>query len=287
MNKILTFVQSNIITLLIVVGVFFLLWQNQKLKAELDNQRGVIGKVNTLNQEFIRFKNSVISKGVSLNEMSRKDLDEEIIKAFGTDLKKHMDKNSAKLAALSTSVGQVYDKVSKFVNSIPPGVFVQYPNGGFKGMVIEQDRGDKKLPPLTKVEFNYDPDLPKNEQFASKWYSYKENFVFTIGKWEKKEKGGFLQSASLKRVVTDSYGKETEEPITIQDSNFALSDEEFKSYIKIPRWTIGFYTGYNLTNEKKVAGLIIDYRLIGRFGIIGGFMGSTMFGGITYRSGSK
>ena len=244
-------------------------------------KQALIAEVTTTDQKFQKIGDAYQAQGQLYQ--TDKQAWAAALAAQGKALTDQMAKDQAQLRALYQAYGELKAEVQK---AGPVVVTPTSPSGAFANVTLPQVRTG---PTLTSVTLSYDPtNANAKNRLTGNWNNNREDFNFSVGEWEKKDKG-YVATAKIVRTVYDSTGKVvgTEEiPLTNATATFAPTAFGGEQAVNpVPRFTVygGFGKDTNLNRVVSVLGM--DYRFTTNVGAGVGVVGNTIFGDVSYRFG--
>ena len=240
-------------------------------------------KLSTMISQFEKVGDAYQAQG--LTYATDKAAWEEARKQLGSAIADSMQKSDAQIRVL-------YDVLASLKSEHKDGqptTVTPTATGAFKNVTLVQQRTG---PSLTEVSLSYDPANPSATRLTSSWFSYQENFDFSLGEWKKKDTG-YVAGVRVKRQVLrpDEKGNLVvvgieEVPLTSATATFgpaAFGGEQ--AVTPVPRFSVYGGGGWDSDKKKAVPVLGMDYRLTPNMGIGAGIAGNTVFGSMSYRFG--
>jgi len=243
--------------------------------------KALTSQVQTLDEKFKQIGSAYQAQGQIYQ--TDKQAWEAAQAAQGKALADQMKQDQAQLRALFQANGELKAELGK----VSPVVVVPTTaTGAFANVSLPQVR---KGPSLTSVTLSYDPTNSNLKgRLVGNWNNNREDFAYSVGEWQKKDKG-YIATVKLSRTVYDSSDKQvgTEEiPLTNATASFgpdAFGGEQALN--PIPRLTVYGGVGKDTNLGKVVSVLGADYRFTTTTGVGVGVVGSTIFGSVSYRFG--
>ena len=281
LSKLIKFYTDNKSKVITYVVIGFAFVAMALYIVDLKRQNKALNSQNsTMDEKFKQIGEAYQAQGQIYK--TDKEAAQAAAEAQGKKLAEAMADANAKLRALFVANGEIKAELEK-VKPVPvtPG-----PNGSFSNVALAQVRIG---PSLTSVLLNYNPtSTDPNQRLTGSWLNNREDFVSSVGEWQKKDKG-YIATMRLTRTVYDNQGKQvgTEEvPLTNATATFGpISFGGEQAVNPVPRFTIFGGIGKDTSLNKYTTVLGADYRFTNTLGVGGGIAGSTVFGTVSYRFG--